>query len=1856
MADDPLKSRQEPTDHDEVMDHKTLNSFVDSSVEVGHFNRDELVAMLQLPQINRKSTIQMQLKLRKYLKSEHSIHDFLKILPQTKIKRLHQKICPDSTLEQYTRMPAEIAEYFLVNHPKNPLTSLRYFIEQDSNIEMSEKEEETFEYPQYETDNYGQFDVHDSSEVKVESIQNKVMKETDTNSSYYQNEDRNEFGNDIQEHPLDDDSELLGQDDYSVDVTSLTRIETLNKLQLSNSRQSSEILRRRLNYSLRKSHPIHNFLNGFSKSKIKSLHKKVCPNSSNHIFNKITREIAKFFFENYPQSPLTILKTFTEQDWDEDLEMVAEEEQSQIIEEDTLTHDAFDQTDNLGYSNDFLGVEVEENSDLNAFKSVCGSEVEQDFIKDNNDPSIDVSEWSRPKIMARLQLKSAKITTKQLARRLRKKIVMSHPIHDYLNDLPSSELKLVYSKIIDMKRDLNNGHSYKRSDCEISRMKKIISRTFFLMYPKSPLTCLKNFIENRCVDKLELPKSTWDELLDCVGTGEVEQNTNYNFCKSIQMSSNKSRQEPLIQDETVDFKTEYNVYDYAETCSLNEPSNENETETVNVKNANSFVDSSVEVGHLNREELAAQLQCSKANRQSTLQMRFKLKKYLRNSHHIHKFLKCLSYSKIRSLHKKVCPTSGSSFSRFPREIAKFFFDHYPKFPLTTLKSFIEQDWDLEELKTTGEQQPDKSIGNYDTFDQKDHLDYNSGFSSPGANQTTDLSATEVQQEYIEENPMAEINVKNFTIQNDPSVDVTNWSRTEILSKLPPSNSNYKSTTKNLARKLRKFISRSHPIHQFLNGLPQTEIKLAYEKILEMKRGWGTGHSYNKIPTYLRMKQQISKTFFIIYPKCPLTSLKEFFKNGCVDLLEMPESTFDEETQQEFIENNEELPVMDTNEFFIEDDPSVNVKNWSRSEILSRLPHKNTHAKISTTKLRRMLRNFLAAFHPIHKLLNKLPIKHIKFVHLKVCDDEDKKSYRVSDRMPFITKMKKQIAKAFFENYPNSPMSCLRNFLIQNKHDINLQNEISYTFDEEENSKAIFDPDLEQNADQAFNEEPEINYETMETDSKNKLIQEDDVSVDVSSLTRQELIIQLQLPEGRQSTKKMQVMLRNSIARTHPIHNFLRDLSREQVKLIHAKVCKHKTEHVARMPKEIATSFFQMYPGSPLTSLRYFIKQGCPDIPDSNFETNESLEDCEFDVDNNTVIETVEVKQEVIDEDQNAPDPLRGPEISQNSSDLGETYSVFNEHINQKEIDYSEHDFSVDVTSFTRSELLKKIPSYYNCSKQSTEGLKITLKNHLRRSHPIVSFLNHLPRPKLKFVWKKVCPSSTNRKFQRMQKEVAKFFFENHPKSPLTTLKDFIEQKWDDTFETTAKEGQYQMGGETHVHQIDPLNFNSDSGDKEVDQIDDLNSYNSVCASGIKQEFTEDSNDPSIDVLPQSNWEEQLGFVGSEEIEQNIDCKVTSAMNILSDTLESKSNHTFHPMKSEIRQEVDQEDLSIDLTHWTRQEVIAKLGSKRTNYNSDRLKRMLRRSMMISHPIHEFLATVSGIKIKLAYSKILEMKRDLKNGHSYNNQLTFARMRHEIARTFFLIYPQSPLTSVKQFFKNGCVEKLELPLQSNFDEEEGNNSKYFGYEKVEQNNDCNVKSVMDILFDPFESKSNHIFDPTVSEISQKFDPEDLSIDLTHWTRQQVIAQLGLKSASSSSQQLKRKLRRSMTISHPIHKFLGDLSDSDIKLAYSKIIDMKRSRQDGHSYNKMPTFARMRQGIAKTFFLIHPQSPLTSVKQFFQNGCVDKLEITHSIFDEGEGNDSLYSEFEVGQFSVENDFSVDDSSQPCEIKQELIDQYI
>ena len=139
------------------------------------------------------------------------------------------------------------------------------------------------------------------------------------------------------------------------------------------------------------------------------------------------------------------------------------------------------------------------------------------------DPSVDASEWSRAIILAQLGSENSKFQTKELARKLRRQICVSHPIHKYLNDLPNDQLKLVHSKIVDMKRDLNNEQACSRNKQKFSRMKVMVAKFFFLSYPKSPMTSLRLFIENGCLGKLEMPKYSREENLEFAGDQHLDE-------------------------------------------------------------------------------------------------------------------------------------------------------------------------------------------------------------------------------------------------------------------------------------------------------------------------------------------------------------------------------------------------------------------------------------------------------------------------------------------------------------------------------------------------------------------------------------------------------------------------------------------------------------------------------------------------------------------------------------------------------------------------------------------------------------------------------------------------------------------------------------------------------------------------------------------------------------------------------------------------------------------------------------------------------------------------------------------------------------------------------------------------------------------------------------------------------------------------------------------------------------------------------------------------------------------------------------------------------------------------------------
>ena len=144
------------------------------------------------------------------------------------------------------------------------------------------------------------------------------------------------------------------------------------------------------------------------------------------------------------------------------------------------------------------------------------------------------------------------------------------------------------------------------------------------------------------------------------------------------------------------------------------------------------------------------------------------------------------------------------------------------------------------------------------------------------------------------------NDREMSKTEDPSVDVTNLSRSELLSRLPQKTSNSKQVTEKLRPKLRKYIKDSHPIHKYVDDLLKEDVKLVFSKILFMKQKLKNNPSYRLYDynlSHKQMKHQITMTFFRIYPQSPLTSLETFIENGCVDELITPQLKIHEERRR-----------------------------------------------------------------------------------------------------------------------------------------------------------------------------------------------------------------------------------------------------------------------------------------------------------------------------------------------------------------------------------------------------------------------------------------------------------------------------------------------------------------------------------------------------------------------------------------------------------------------------------------------------------------------------------------------------------------------------------------------------------------------------------------------------------------------------------------------------------------------------------------------------------------------------------------------------------------------------------------------
>ena len=85
-------------------------------------------------------------------------------------------------------------------------------------------------------------------------------------------------------------------------------IPKLGDFTIVNEKQSTAILRNQLISHLRNLHPINEKLDGFTNAVIKFLTSKFVPNASRQVYDRQKRAIANFFFDHFPERPLTELQ------------------------------------------------------------------------------------------------------------------------------------------------------------------------------------------------------------------------------------------------------------------------------------------------------------------------------------------------------------------------------------------------------------------------------------------------------------------------------------------------------------------------------------------------------------------------------------------------------------------------------------------------------------------------------------------------------------------------------------------------------------------------------------------------------------------------------------------------------------------------------------------------------------------------------------------------------------------------------------------------------------------------------------------------------------------------------------------------------------------------------------------------------------------------------------------------------------------------------------------------------------------------------------------------------------------------------------------------------------------------------------------------------------------------------------------------------------------------------------------------------------------------------------------------------------------------------------------------------------
>ena len=99
---------------------------------------------------------------------------------------------------------------------------------------------------------------------------------------------------------------------------------------------------------------------------------------------------------------------------------------------------------------------------------------------------------------------------------------------------------------------------------------------------------------------------------------------------------------------------------------------------------------------------------------------------------------------------------------------------------------------------------------------------------------------------------------------------------------------------------------------------------------------------------------------------------------------------------------------------------------------------------------------------------------------------------------------------------------------------------------------------------------------------------EDLSVDVGSMIRSEILSHLNLATSKQTADKLKGQLVRRLLINHPIKNFLSSLKPDDIKKIYLQLGKDPMiKHFERMKKSIAEEFIEKCPWAPLTALNFF---------------------------------------------------------------------------------------------------------------------------------------------------------------------------------------------------------------------------------------------------------------------------------------------------------------------------------------------------------------------------------------------------------------------------------------------------------------------------------------------------------------------------------------------------------------------------------------------------------------------------------------------------------------------------------------------